>query len=121
MNKQDKKQKWKTKKEKYNKYLRSQEWEERKDKFIKKMKQEDRYHCNGCGKKKNLSVHHFSYISYRKLGPGKEKDSHLRLLCNRCHFRHHVKRWKNNRSPEARDARRRHFLLNREYEEIINK
>jgi len=66
----------------YRKYLQSDYWKERRFEFRKATKQR----CWICGSKKDLQVHHKRY--QRKWGKTilfREKNTDLRLLCDRCH------------------------------------
>jgi hypothetical protein len=61
-------------------YLRSDAWRRRRDQYLRR-----RRHCERCGAKKLLSVHHLAYSAL----DGKERDADLQALCVLCHARQH--------------------------------
>lgn len=67
--------------EKYEDYLTSEEWNQKKE-IIKQIKGE---YCNNCRSKKNLTVHHRTYIRVCN-----EKLADLIIVCKKCHDEIHA-------------------------------
>lgn len=68
-------------KQQYKEYLSSEHWKKfRKETYSK------RKMCQKCTSKKNLNIHHITYVNLWK-----ETQEDVLVLCNECHFRGHKK------------------------------
>ena len=83
LTKKQKKEMWKEKKQKYNKYLKSKKWQ-----TIRKLKlEQENYKCAFCKcKRKKLHIHHLTYTHL--YNEGKHLDD-LVVLCENCHNKLH--------------------------------
>lgn len=61
----------------YLKYIKSEKWKKR----AKAARKRAGYRCELCGRKKQLSVHHISYVRL-----GRERKEDLLALCESCHM-----------------------------------
>lgn len=64
----------------YEEYLKTPEWRKRRNAFLGRKG----WHCERCGRKVDLQVHHRSYARL-----GSERDEDLEALCRDCHEGHH--------------------------------
>ncbi len=65
----------------YFEYIRSKEWHKRREEYLNKFGR----HCQACGNKKGIEVHHKQYGEF-----GHEPDYALVAMCSLCHKDFHA-------------------------------
>ena len=69
----------------YRQHLQSPEWRQMRDAVMER----DDGLCQGCMRARATEVHHLTYDTYNRNGPGSEPLWELVAICDRCHRSYH--------------------------------